>query len=277
MEVAKLDPVTQARWLADSGDFGAALKKAKQAAEDGENEVRPLALLVDLLWKNGDKEKAKERFQELRNVASDADLSTPMLAKLDSVAKAMEIKGDWRIAQEPAPDLGERPELDELGPFQWQPYTAPSWQAKDPQGDPICSEDYQGKPTLVIFYLGFGCLHCMEQLHEFAPRASEFSDAGIQVVAISTETVKELRNGIKDFGKKLKIPLLSSIDKHSFHVYRCWDDFEDQPLHGTFLIDSDGRVRWQDIGYEPFMKVDFLLEESKRLFSLPLEGRNRSH
>ncbi|GIT05337.1 MAG: hypothetical protein CM1200mP29_07480 [Verrucomicrobiota bacterium] len=45
------------------------------------------------------------------------------------------------------------------------------------------------------------------------------------------------------------------------------DDFEQQPLHGTFLIDRQGLVRWQDISYEPFTKVEFLLEESKRLLA----------
>src|SRR5262249_1097976 len=27
----------------------------------------------------------------------------------------------------------------------------------------------------------------------------------------------------------------------------------------------EGRIRWQDIGYEPFLNADFLLKESKRL------------
>ena len=269
MDAAKLDEVTQARWLADAGDVDAAIKKAKEAVEDGENEVRPLALLVDLLWASGEEDKAKERFADLRKIASVGDLDTPLLAKLAPVAEAMEIEGDWRIAQEPATDLGKRPCLDELGPFQWQPYSAPSWQAQAPNGEQVCSEDYQGKPTLLIFYLGFGCLHCMEQLHEFAPRTQDFSDAGIRVVAISSETLKELQTGIKGFDKKLEIPLLSSVDQQAFHTYRCWDDFEDQPLHGTFLIDSQGRVRWQDIGYQPFMDSDFLLKESQRLLSLP--------
>jgi hypothetical protein len=39
------------------------------------------------------------------------------------------------------------------------------------------------------------------------------------------------------------------------------------PLHGTFLIDGKGRVRWQEISYEPFMDAKFLLEESKRLLA----------
>ncbi|MEO8495164.1 MAG: hypothetical protein ABI614_08840, partial [Planctomycetota bacterium] len=48
---------------------------------------------------------------------------------------------------------------------------------------------------------------------------------------------------------------------------RAYDDFEKKPLHGTFLIDSHGMVRWQDISFEPFMDADFLLKESQRLLS----------
>ena len=52
-----------------------------------------------------------------------------------------------------------------------------------------------------------------------------------------------------------------------FKQYRAYDDFEKQPLHGTFLIDRVGLVRWQDISYEPFEEVEFLLNESKRLLA----------
>ena len=41
------------------------------------------------------------------------------------------------------------------------------------------------------------------------------------------------------------------------------------PLHGTFLIDTDGLVRWQDISYQPFTQAKWLLAESKRLLALP--------
>jgi hypothetical protein len=41
------------------------------------------------------------------------------------------------------------------------------------------------------------------------------------------------------------------------------------PLHGTFLVDADGRVRWQDISFEPFTQFDWLLAECQRLLALP--------
>jgi len=41
------------------------------------------------------------------------------------------------------------------------------------------------------------------------------------------------------------------------------------PLHGTFLIDSQGLVRWQDISFQAFRDPQWLLSESKRLLALP--------
>ncbi len=70
------------------------------------------------------------------------------------------------------------------------------------------------------------------------------------------------------YDKALTIPLLADPQLKVFKDYRCYDDFEKQPLHGTFLIDARGRVLWQDIGFEPFMDEEFLLKESTRLLKL---------
>ncbi len=266
---AKVDPLIEAQWLADAGDLPGAIKIAEKAIKEGTGQVRPVAVLVDLLWRKGDKEAAGKRFETLRKLAGEADIDTPMLAKLTPVAKAAGIEGDWRIAPEPASDLGERPPLDSLGPFRWQPYRAESWGAKNAQGELVASEEFGGRPCILIFYLGFGCLHCVEQLHAFAPMIDQFREAGIEVVGISTETLEQLQLGIKNFDEDIDVSLLSDADNHVFKTFRCWDDFENQPLHGTFLIDAQGQVRWQDISHEPFTDASFLLEESKRLLTLP--------
>jgi hypothetical protein len=62
-------------------------------------------------------------------------------------------------------------------------------------------------------------------------------------------------------------PLVSNHELSVFKQYRCFDDFEQKPLHGTFLIDAEGRIRWQDISYEPFMDPKFVLAEAKRLLT----------
>ncbi len=269
LEVADLEPLIRAQWLADAGDLEEAIKLAEKEVKDDKSQVRPLAILVDLLWRKDRKDDAMERFNELRSVASHADMDTPMLAKLAPVAEAAGASGDWRTPTATADDLGDRPSLDLLGPFRWQPYIAPSWSARTASSDLVSGEEYDGGPKILIFYLGFGCLHCIEQLHTFSPMLEDFRAAGIEVVAISTETVDELQLGIKNFDDKLEIPLLSDGEKEVFKSFRCWDDFENQPLHGTFLIDAKGQVRWQDIGYQPFNEPEFLLKEAKRLLELP--------
>ena len=64
-------------------------------------------------------------------------------------------------------------------------------------------------------------------------------------------------------------PLLANPEFTLFKKYRCFDDFDNKPIHGTFLLDQQRMVRWQDIGAEPFTDAPFLLQEAKRLLSLP--------
>ena len=124
---------------------------------------------------------------------------------------------------------------------------------------------------IVVFYLGFGCLHCVEQLKAFEPMAADFAAAGISLVAISSETVEQLKAVLATRTTAEgppKLPIL--VDPRcGFRQYRGVRRFEPRLLHGTFLIDGAGLVRWQDIGPEPFMDIKFLLGESQRLLALP--------
>lgn len=267
-KLAKLEPVIQSQWLAMAGDLEGAQKIAEKAVKDGRGQVLPLAVLVNILWQRDQHDDAVKRFEELRKVAHSADLETPMLSELKPVAEKAGVEGDWRIAKTPPKDLGERPALDTLGPEAWQPPPAPRFKVTTAKGDELNSDEWDGKPRVVIFYLGFGCLHCVEQLKTFAPKLEEFAAAGIEVVGISTEDIATLTKGIEAFGEPIQIPLFADPEQAAFKSYRCWDDFESVPLHGTFLIDAAGRVRWQDIGAEPFNDVEFLLKESTRLLSL---------
>ena len=51
----------------------------------------------------------------------------------------------------------------------------------------------------------------------------------------------------------------------SSSAIRAYDDFEGQPLHGTFLIDAAGNVRFQRVSSEPFLDVDFIKAEAARV------------
>jgi peroxiredoxin len=213
-------------------------------------------------------ESLQSDFELLRKWAGNGDLESPLLARLSSVAARYEMPVDWRLPVAEAEDVGERPELDSLGPAHWTPVPAPPlvvWNATGEEARPLEST---GKAKLVMFYLGFGCLHCMEQLQKFSPRSEDFAAAGVELVAVSSESVELLQQGLQNFDQSLTFPLHADRELAAFRAFRCYDDFESQPLHGTFLLGSDGRVLWQDIGHEPFMDVDFLLGEVPRLLQV---------
>ncbi|WP_417749717.1 redoxin domain-containing protein [Rosistilla oblonga] len=249
-----------------SGDPKTAIAALKKEAGKSKQEVLPLAWLTEIYAAAGDWKLAEETFEKLREISSDLDLEAVPFARLQPIAEQLDLPADWRVAAQPSDDLGERPDLDSLGPFRWHPSPAVTWNLTDSQGEPRSLEDYRGRPVVVIFYLGYACLHCAEQLQAFSPMAEEFAKAGIEIVAISSDPESDLQKSIKLYDDKpLPFTLISDPDLQTFKAYRAFDDFENQPLHGTFLIDSEGLIRWQDIGFEPFMKPQFVLDEAARL------------
>jgi peroxiredoxin len=197
-------------------------------------------------------------------------LDSPVFARLQPIATEFGWPADWRLPRTMPTDIGDRPNLDSLGPLCWSPSPAPEWTLSTATAETESFKQRLGKPMIVIFYLGHGCLHCVEQIQAFVPKADAFSQQGIDLIAISSDAPDKLRLALEnDSASAAAIKLLSDPSFDVFKAYRAFDDFEKQPLHATFLIDANGDIRWQDISYKPFMDIDFLLTESKRLLALP--------
>ncbi len=68
-----------------------------------------------------------------------------------------------------------------------------------------------------------------------------------------------------------RVPLLSDTDHATSLAYGTWkplpgaDKGEGESLHGTFIIDRDGLVRWAYVGDRPFRDIQALLLELSRL------------
>lgn len=171
-----------------------------------------------------------------------------------------------------SPTATQRRMVEKIGPLTWSPPPAPAFSLPRGKEKGLMSlTDLDGKPTLIVFYLGFGCIHCVEQLNELRPRYTDFKDAGIDIVAIGSDTADEVRAAILDAievdGPKTPFEILCDPKGDTFKDFHCWDEFTNEALHGTFLIDGKGHVRWRDISEEPFMDTDFLLKECKRLIA----------
>ena len=230
-----------------------------------------LAGYIELLWQAGQLEKAREQFEILRALSGRLDLETPVFRRLTPLAIELGYKPDWRIEYSEPGDVGNRPSLDSLGPFRWQPSKAAPWKLKDYKGAERSLAGYKGRPVVVVFYLGYGCIHCAEQLNAFAPRIEDFKSVGLDVVAISSNNQEDLKKSLDAYEKgDFPFPLVANPKLDVFKAYRAYDDFEDLALHGTYLIDEKGSILWHDISYEPFMDPDFVINEWLRL-----SGRSR--
>ena len=268
-----INSMTRMEWLAQAGFAKIALDKIKQRIEESVGELPPLAMGIWIASQNDlddseVKSLAKKWIDLLSPIAASAD---PQLELLDRLVPTIERIGDkekWRAPIESSADLGDRPSLDSLGPFRWTPPLAPVWSATGSDGETKSTKQFAKRPLVLVFYLGFGCVHCAEQLKEFSPTVAQFNEAGIDVAGITTETLSQLQSGLRKYEDEMKITLIANPEGDIFKAFRCFDDFEGTPLHGTFLIDINGRIRWQDIGYKPFMDPKFLLEESVRLLKL---------
>jgi peroxiredoxin len=271
-QAKNLSPFERVRVQLQLGQHDVAEKTAREAATRAEGQVLPLATLANVLWESGKKAEALETFKKLVPLTAQADLDTPPFARLAPLARELQLADDWRPKLAWPADAGQRPDLANLGPFRWHPYEAPGWKLADKEGQELALGDFRGKPVLVMFYLGSGCARCIEQLNFFSPVAQRFADAGISIVAVSSDSADALHETFAKAkeGQGFNFRILADPSLEAFKAYRAFDDFEKIPLHGTFLIDGSGLVRWQDISFDAFRDPEWLLVESKRLLALPV-------
>jgi peroxiredoxin len=254
--------------------FDKAEETVRKAVEDQPNEVAPLAAQVEILQAIGKVADAQEAYRKLEPLARSADADLPVFQRLSGIVAS------WRSAGQALPAPGSAPsesaalnraDLATVGPLTWSPYPAEPIALTDTEGQhwTLAEKLHKGRNTVVLFYLGGQCAHCMQQLQAFGEQFEALREAGTDVVAISTDDAEATR-ALKrnDDGVKFPMPLLADPELATFRAYRAFDDFENQPLHGTFLIDAQGGVRFHRISSDPFLDVAFLKAESARVQKL---------
>lgn len=270
-QASDLPSVRVALIRTELGDFDEATKSARENIKADASQILPHAILVNALARAGKKDECNQALDSLIERSATIDLDLPAIVRIAPIIAERNRAADWRKPCEVPADAGERPELTSLGSFRWHPYRAPDFNLPGKEGVNSSLSSIQGKPTLVVFYLGSGCSRCIEQLNALAPVAPDFQKEGINIVAVSTDSVDGLHRTFelsKTTGS-FPFPIVSDHTLQAFHSFRAFDDFENMPLHGSFLIDAEGNVRWQNISYQPFKDVNWLLGESKRLLSIP--------
>ena len=255
-------------------NFGFAEATARKAVDQNPGQFPQLAALVEVLHAVGKDKEAQDAFHRLEPMIARADRDLPVLRRLEPVVAAWKADGAWKPA-EPKPTSGtdetaiDRIDLTTLGPLVWSPFPALPFDGVDTTGKRWTLADLKGKTTIVVFFLGGKCAHCMQQLQVFGKEYESLKKMGVDMLAISTdaeEACRELKNNAD--GVSFPMPMLADPKLESFRRWGAYDDFEDQPLHGTMLIDADGAVRFQRISADPFLEIEFLKTEAARVLRL---------
>ena len=141
---------------------------------------------------------------------------------------------------------------------------APDWKLPDATGKFHELRDFAGRPLIIVFYRGVGCLHCVEQLRAFAERREGLELAGVKLVAIGSDSRHRLGESLDGYAKGTEIPFLFLADEDHI-VFKRYGCFEGRPMHGVFLINNSGQVRWEKITETPVLDVDQIVTLSRRL------------
>ncbi|HEY2154715.1 MAG TPA: peroxiredoxin family protein [Isosphaeraceae bacterium] len=261
-------PESLARAHLAAKNFGLAETAARKAVAQGTNQVLPLAELVEVLHANGKDKEAQDTYKTLAPLARQADRDTPIFRRLDAILGGWKANG-WTPPAADAPTdeaTAGRVDLETVGPLTWTAAKAEPLALNDTEGKPWSLDAHKGRNVVVLFFLGGKCAHCMQQLQDFGKEYGAFQKLNTDVVAISTddrETSRSLKAN-KD-GIAFPMPILPDPKLGFFKAYRSFDDFENTPLHGAFLIDARGFIRFQRISAEPFLDVDFVKKEAARV------------
>ncbi len=120
-------------------------------------------------------------------------------------------------------------------------------------GHVLLADAEPGLFTMVVFFRGLHCPVCQAQLKELDRRLGEFTDQGIDVIAVSGET-EERTKQLRDEWKLEALPIAYGLSEEQM---RAWGLFvshginDDEPAlfnePALFLIRPDGTVYYESI------------------------------
>lgn len=213
-----------------------------------ENDKNLMFLLrAAIAYEDAGESLAFERTMEkAQSLSEQLDLNAPevKLIAAELATAGVSIDSQWKSKfSQWRPIHARRPDLDKMGPLLWQPLNAENFRFIDKNAQEFdFYRTITNKATLLVFVLN-DCPHCDAQAKSILDRKSEFDAQGVEIVIVTSQTA----------------------NYPAYKKYRAFDDFENFPLHGLFIINRQKEIVWEDISSDAFLDIDFVLAESKRL------------
>ncbi len=120
---------------------------------------------------------------------------------------------------------------------------APDFELKDPSGEVIKLSSFRGKsPVALVFYPFTFTGVCEGELCQLRDEFADFSDAGMQVLAVSCDSRHSQRVWTEQKG--YQFPVLSDFWPHGAvaKAYGVFNDALGCANRATFIIDTEGKI-----------------------------------
>jgi len=108
----------------------------------------------------------------------------------------------------------------------------------------IALSDYHGKWVVLFFYPLDFTFVCPTEVTEFSKRHSDFTALNTVVIGGSTDSVYSHKAWVKEIGE-LKYPLFEDQTHEISRSYGTLIEEVGHALRGTFIIDPEGKLRWE--------------------------------
>lgn len=140
---------------------------------------------------------------------------------------------------------------------------APDFELEDLDGTARSLTDLSGgEPLVLVFYHSY-CNLCVRQLCEANCDLPLFRQLGARVAAVCADPPDSLRRQSQQHGP-FGFPVLSdpgNLVAQAYQVFRRAPDgrMAGRLLHGTFLLDRQGKIAWVNVGDAPLRRNSVLL------------------
>ena len=156
------------------------------------------------------------------------------------------------IVSDKAPTASNAGPLPEIGSV------AADFTLPDAEGKKHSLHEFEGKPAVLFFFKGYGCLHCAQQVTAFSDAYRSFAEKGIQVIGVTSDSVESLKDASRSYS--CPFPLLADPEGVVFARFGCVSP--GGLRHGTFSLDAKGQITWRTVGSSPYLGINTLLENA---------------
>jgi len=122
---------------------------------------------------------------------------------------------------------------------------APDFTLQDGSGNDWRLADHHGEVVVLLFYPGDETPVCTRQMCSVRDRWEDYQATGAEVVGISTDSVESHRKFAAHHDLPLR--LLSDADGKVSALYGAKSLFPGRTARSVFVIDANGKLRYQDV------------------------------